>query len=154
MKFLLVGNVCFHFQWHAGAMMEQCVNHGALCCQAYAFAHRVPFLGRVNLHLPLECICPLSALSWTSESALCECVQVWEWLASLTPEERGWIYTPKAERAAGLVEGLKAIIADKLAAKAAKARAKAKRQQAQALALQSQSPSPASSGMKALRAGG
>lgn len=25
-----------------------------------------------------------------------------------------WVYTPKAERAAGLVEGLKAILADKL----------------------------------------
>lgn len=41
-------------------------------------------------------------------------LQVWDWLAGLTPEDRCWVYTPKAERAAGLVEGLKAIIADKL----------------------------------------
>lgn len=79
------------------------------------------------------------------------CSQVWEWLASeLTPEQRSWIYTPKAERAAGIVEGLKAIIADKLAAKAKKA--KAKRQQRGALPA---APSPSPTGTpRALRAAG
>jgi hypothetical protein len=48
--------------------------------------------------------------------------QVWDWLARITPEERQWIYTPKAERAAGIVEGLKAILADKLAAHAERQR--------------------------------
>ncbi|WIA22497.1 hypothetical protein OEZ86_009494 [Tetradesmus obliquus] len=48
--------------------------------------------------------------------------EVWDWLARLTPEERGWIYTPKAERAAGIVEGLKAVLADKLAAAAERQR--------------------------------
>lgn len=55
-------------------------------------------------------------------SQLCGCLllpvagQVWDWLSRLSPDERCWIYTPKAERAAGIVEGLKGIIADKLAA--------------------------------------
>eukprot|EP00879_Flechtneria_rotunda_P013041 GHRR01013620.1.p1 GENE.GHRR01013620.1~~GHRR01013620.1.p1 ORF type:complete len:568 (+),score=192.54 GHRR01013620.1:869-2572(+) len=60
--------------------------------------------------------------------------EVWDWLARCSPEERSWIYTPKAERAAGLVEGLKAIIADKLAAQ------HARQLQEQQLLLQQQQP--------------
>jgi hypothetical protein len=70
----------------------------------------------------------------------CRC-QVWDWLARITPEERQWIYTPKAERAAGIVEGLKAILADKLTAHAERQR---KAAQQRALA-------PAKPAVRALR---
>ncbi|KAF6261527.1 sucrose-6F-phosphate phosphohydrolase-domain-containing protein [Scenedesmus sp. NREL 46B-D3] len=68
--------------------------------------------------------------------------EVWDWLARITPEERAWIYTPKAERAAGIVEGLKAIVAVKLKAHAERRQ----RQQAQQRSL-----SPAMPAMRALR---
>lgn len=51
-----------------------------------------------------------------NELVLLRGVQVWDWLAGLTPEERAWVYTPKAACAGGIIEGLKAIIVDKLAA--------------------------------------
>jgi hypothetical protein len=71
----------------------------------------------------------------------CAARQVWDWLARISPEERGWIYTPKAERAAGIVEGLKAILADKLAAHAERQRK----------AAQQRALTPAKPAVRALR---
>ncbi|KAF8063648.1 SPP1 [Scenedesmus sp. PABB004] len=75
--------------------------------------------------------------------------EVWDWLARCTPEERAWIYTPKAERGAGLVEGLKAIVADKLAAAAQRAAAAAATRALQPPALRAP---PAAAATRALRA--
>ena len=47
----------------------------------------------------------------------------------MSPEERRWIYTPQAERAAGIVEGMKAVVADKLTAHRARAAASVRSRQ-------------------------
>lgn len=64
-----------------------------------------------------------------------ECPATWTCVCT-----RRWVYTPKGERAAGLVEGLKAIVAEKLRAKSTALAEQQKKQQQQRTLGQGQQP--------------